>query len=305
MNKTKKELGVIGLGKMGTGVALRARERGWRVVAHNRSREKTDAFVAQGGEGVATLPELVAALTPPRVLWVMLTAGEATEDTLLGENGTAHLLERGDIVIDAANSFYEDGTRRARALRERGVHFIDVGFSGGPKGAREGGALMVGGEKADVQTVAPLLADLAVPDGWLHCGESGAGHFVKMVHNGIEYGMMQSLAEGFAVLKHAPFPLDLPAIAGLYNRRSVIESRLVGWLADGFAEHGADLKKISGTVAHTGEGKWTVETAQKLGVPVASIALALQFRVASEKNPSYTGKLLSLLRNQFGGHNVA
>lgn len=300
----KKELGVIGLGKMGMGVALHAREQGWNVVGYNRSNDKVNEFVAAGGEGADSLRELTKKLAAPRVAWSMVPAGDASEELFFGDGGLASLLYKGDTIVDAANANYEDTVRRRKKFDALGIHFIDVGYSGGPHGARYGGCLMVGGKRALVDTLAPLFSDLALPNGWLYCGESGAGHFVKMVHNGIEYGMMQSLSEGFAVLKEAPFPLNLTGIAKIYNTGSVIESRLVGWLERGFKEHGETLETISGTVAHTGEGKWTIETAKKLGVPVPSIELAYQFRVDSEKNPSYIGKILSTLRNQFGGHST-
>lgn len=299
----KKEIGIIGLGKMGMGVALHAKEKGWRVVGYNRSEDKTAEFVSAGGEGASSLGELVSSLSTPRVVWSMLPAGEATEEILLGEGGLLSLLAPNDVVIEAGNAFYEDSVRRGNAFAEKGIAFVDVGYSGGPAGARRDGCLMVGGDEKTVRTLAPLFDDLASEKGgWLHCGATGAGHFVKMVHNGIEYGMMQSLAEGFAILKAAPFSLNLTKIAHLYNTRSVIESRLVEWLERGLSEYGEDLEGISGTVAHTGEGKWTVEVAKTLGVPAPSIALAYQFRVESSEKPSYIGKILSTLRNQFGGH---
>lgn len=298
----KKEIGVVGLGKMGGAIVRRLHEQGWKVVGFDVSDEARNALKAEGVHVTETLNALIETLPTPRVVWLMLPAGDITERTVLGESGLAPLLAQGDTVIDAANSFYEDTTRRAALLNEKGIHFVDVGFSGGPSGARNGGCLMVGGEEKIVQELAPLFEALALPEGWVRCAEVGAGHFTKMVHNGIEYGMMQSLAEGFAVLKQAPFPLDLLKIARIYNRGSVIESRLVGWAESGFTQFGVDLEGVSGTVAHTGEGKWTVETAKKLGVPVPSIELAYNFRVESEKHPSYIGKVLSMLRNQFGGH---
>ncbi len=231
----------------------------------------------------------------------MLTAGEVTEGTI---TELAGLLEKGDTLIDGGNAFYEDTLRRAPLLAAQGIDFIDVGYSGGPSGARNGGCLMIGGNKEAVASLDELWKALALPDGYMYCGEAGAGHFVKMVHNGIEYGMMQSLAEGFAVLKNAPFALNLKDVAHLYNNGSVITSRLVGWAENAFKEHGNDLADITGTVAHTGEGEWTVKTAEKLGVPVASIKLAFDFRVASSDKPSYTGQVLSALRNQFGGHSA-
>ncbi len=301
----KKAFGVVGLGKMGMGVALHAKEKGWRVVGYNRSGDKVAEFVAAGGEGATSLADLVHALETPRIVWNMLPAGEATEEVLLGDGGLLSLLAPGDMVIDAGNAFYEDTVRRENVFSEKGIAYVDVGYSGGPAGARESGCLMVGGDTGAVEKLTPLFTDLASEKGgWLHCGQAGAGHFVKMVHNGIEYGMMQSLAEGFAILKAAPFPLDLQKIAHIYNTRSVIESRLVGWLESGLAQYGQELESISGTVSHTGEGKWTAETARALGVPAPSIELAYQFRVDSAEKPSYIGKILSTLRNQFGGHSA-
>lgn len=298
----QKTIGVVGLGKMGKSIVALLREKGWRVVGFDVSGEARSAVEHTGVETTETLATLVEALPAPRTVWVMLPAGEVSEQVLVGDAGLLGLLAQGDTVIDAANAFYEDSVRRAELYEEKGVKFLDVGFSGGPESARTGACVMVGGTSSAVNTCATLFDDVAVKDGWAHCGISGAGHFAKMVHNGIEYGMMQSLAEGMAVLKQAPFPLDVAKIADLYNHRSIIESRLVGWAVRGFKEYGVELEGVSGTVAHTGEGKWTVETAKKLGVPVPCIELAYNFRVESEKNPSYIGKVLSMLRNQFGGH---
>ena len=299
----KQEIGLVGLGKMGGGIAAHLAEQGYRVVAYNRTAEKARGFAEEyGGEAAETIDGLVAELPAPRTLWLMLPAGKATEEMLLGADGLITKLEKCDTVIESANSFYEDTMRRARIFEAEGIRFIDVGYSGGPSGARNGGCLMIGGQKEIVDEYMPLFAVLAVPNGLLYCGPSGAGHFVKMVHNGIEYGMMQSLAEGFAVLKSAPFTLNLKDVAHLYNNGSVITSRLVGWAENAFKDHGNDLADITSTVAHTGEGEWTVKTAEKLGVVTASIKLAFDFRVASKDKPSYTGQVLSALRNQFGGH---
>ncbi len=304
MEYMNKEIAVIGLGKMGMGIALSAREHGWRVVGYDIGEEARTQFEKEGGEVASSIDDLLNTVTAPRVVWAMLPSGDISENLFLTGEGLFSKLSEGDTIIDAANAFYEDTTRRNTIAQEKGIHFIDVGYSGGPSGARNGGSIMVGGEKEHVNALAPLFDALSAKDAWIHTGPSGSGHFVKMVHNGIEYGMMQSLAEGFAVLKKAPFPLDLKNVAHVYNHSSVIESRLVGWLQSGIEKHGAELEEISGTVAHTGEGKWTVDTAKKLQVPTPSIELAYNFRVDSEKNPSYTGKILSMLRNQFGGHSA-
>jgi 6-phosphogluconate dehydrogenase len=207
-------------------------------------------------------------------------------------------------VIDGGNSPYKESIQRVRALEQRGINFLDAGVSGGPAGARNGACIMVGGRKEIFQKHEKLFQDLSVEKGYDYMGKAGAGHFVKMVHNGIEYGMMQALAEGFAVMKASPFDLDLTGVSELYNHKSVIESRLVGWLKNAYEQHGKDLREISGTVAQSGEGMWTVEAAKEFGVPVPIIKGALDFRLGSQSNPSYTGKIVSALRNQFGGHEV-
>ena len=205
-------------------------------------------------------------------------------------------------MIDGGNSFFEDSRRRAKLLARKGIKFLDAGVSGGPAGARNGACMMIGGDQASYEKWEALFADASVRDGYAYFGAAGAGHFVKMVHNGIEYGMMQSIAEGFALMKKSPFKLKLSKIAKLYNHGSVIESRLIGWLESGYAAFGEDLKKISGSVAYTGEGEWTVKTGKKWKMKLPVIEDSFKFRVRSKKDPSYMGKILSALRNQFGGH---
>jgi len=300
----RKEIGIFGLGKMGANVARQLHEKGWRVVASNRSPGPVEMIQKEGIEGVFSHTDLVAQLKAPRIIWLMITAGKGNDDLLFGKDGIVQHLKKGDIVIDAANAFYEDSVRRAKLLKKRGIHFMDVGFSGGPSGARNGGSLMIGGEKQMFERLEPLFRDLSVPGGYSYFGSAGAGHFVKMVHNGIEYGMMQSLAEGFAIMKKSPFKLDLEQVANVYNQGSVIESRLVGWLEDAYKIYGQDLKSVSGSVAYTGEGEWTVKTGKKLKVPVQVIENSFKFRVRSKKSPSYIGKVLSALRNRFGGHAI-
>ncbi len=296
-----REIGLYGLGKMGANLARNMRDAGWRVVAANRSSEPLDRLAAEGFETVRSLDELIAALPAPRVIWLMVTAGRPVDD-LLAE--LLPKLRRGDTVIDGGNSFFEDTVRRGKLLAKRGVRFLDAGVSGGPGGARKGACIMVGGDRKAFEALEPLFEAISVREGYAYFGNSGAGHFVKMVHNGIEYGMMQSIAEGFALMKRSPFKLDLQKIAHLYNHGSVVESRLVGWLESGFAEYGEDLKPVSGSVAYTGEGEWTVKTGRAWKMKLPAIEDSFRFRVRSGKSPSYTGRILSALRNQFGGHSI-
>jgi len=234
------------------------------------------------------------------VIWLMLP--HAAVDETISEIKSR--LSKGDIIIDGGNSHYKDSIRRAEELAKDGIYFLDVGVSGGPAGAKEGACLMIGGEKLIYEKLEQLFKDLAVPYGYGHMGKSGAGHFVKMVHNGIEYGMMQAIAEGFAILSKSDFNIDLKKTADLYNHASVIQSRLIGWAKSAFEAYGENLDRVSGIVEHTGEGAWMVEAARDLGIPVPIIEGALKFRIDSEKNTSFTGKILSALRNQFGGHDV-
>jgi len=296
-----KEIAVLGLGKMGGNIARQLIDKNWRVYGWNRTKSVTKQFEKEGVIGVYDAKELIENLKKPRVFWLMLPQGVPTDDVL---KQLTPFLDRDDIVIDAANAFYKDTVRRGKKLRTRGLKFIDVGISGGPAGARYGASLMVGGERKDFDYLLPLFTDIAVPSGVQFFPGVGAGHFVKMVHNGIEYGMMQALAEGFTILKRAKYRLDLARIADVYNHGSVIESKLVDWLENAFKLYSDNLKNISGKVKHTGEGEWTVKTAEELKLKTKVIEDALKFRIESEKNPSYTGKILSALRNQFGGHSL-
>jgi glucose-6-phosphate 1-dehydrogenase len=300
----RREIGVAGLGRMGAGIARNLVDHDWRVVGFNRHASVADALAADGIEPAHTLAEMVASLEPPRTVWVMVPAGEPVDDLLFGPHGLAGLLAAGDTVIDGGNSRYTDDGPRAERLAQSGIRFLDAGVSGGPSGARNGACLMVGGRRADFERLLPLWKDLSVDDGFRHFEGIGAGHFVKMVHNGIEYGMMQSIAEGFAILNESPYALDLQDVSAIYDRGSVIESRLVGWLRNAFRVHGSQLEGVSGTVGHTGEGEWTVKTARELGVDAPAIADSLAFRVSSEQHPSWTGRVLSALREQFGQHAV-
>ncbi len=290
----------MGLGKMGSNMVERLLEKGYDVVAFDVNERAVQEIVKQGAEPVASLKALAQALTGPRLLWLMVP--HEIVDSVLEE--IAPLLSEGDTVIDGGNSYYKDSIRRAKSLSAKGIEFLDVGVSGGPAGARNGACIMAGGKKEAFDRFESLFRDLSVANGYGYMGESGSGHFVKMVHNGIEYGMMQSLAEGFAVMRASPFNLDLTAIARLYNHGSVIVSRLTGWLRDAFDEYGQNLGPISGSVSQSGEGMWTVEAGREYGVATPIIEGSVRFRTASQNKPSYTGQIVSALRNEFGKHDV-
>ncbi|HTR18750.1 MAG TPA: glucose-6-phosphate dehydrogenase [Candidatus Paceibacterota bacterium] len=297
----KGTIGFIGLGKMGANLVRQIQGKGWHVHGFNRTSSVTKELESEGMMGFYGIPELVQSLQPRRAVWIMVThtAVDAMIDELIP------LLSKGDTIIDGGNSPYKESIRRHEKLAALGINFLDAGVSGGPSGALEGACVMVGGEKALFDAHEQLFKDMSVPDGYLYAGKGGAGHFVKMVHNGIEYGMMQALAEGFTILKRSRFSLDLSAVARLYNHRSVIESRLVGWLEAAYRSLGTELAddvRASAVVGASGEGQWTVDEAKELGIPAPIIEGALEFRKQSAKNPSYTGRVLSAMRNQFGGH---
>jgi 6-phosphogluconate dehydrogenase len=303
----EKTIGMVGLGKMGFNMAQRLSEKGWKVVGYDKKIKNQKSKIKNQKEievinVVGSLQELVRRLPRPRIIWLMVPAGNPTEEVI---SQLEKLLDKGDVVIDGGNSYYKDSARRFKKLKGKGIHFVDVGVSGGPAGARYGASLMIGGDEKIFRKIEPLFLDLATEDGYQFFPGAGAGHFVKMVHNGIEYGMMQAIAEGFTILKNSGYKLDLQKVADVYNHGSVIESRLVSWLKEAFELYGQDLKKVSGAVVHTGEGEWTVKTAKELGLKTKIIEGALEFRKKSAKNPSYTGKILTALRNRFGGHPVA
>ncbi len=294
------KLGYIGLGKMGFNMVERLLEKNYQVVVFDTNSEAVSAIVAKGAEQVGSLEEMAGRLEAPRLFWIMVpyTAVDPVIQELMP------FLAAGDTVIDGGNTPYKHSMRRAGELRGRGIDFLDAGISGGPVGARRGSCIMAGGREDAFRACEALFRDLAVENGYVYTGPAGSGHFVKMVHNGIEYGMMQALAEGFTVLKTSPFGLDMAAIANLYQHGSVIESRLVDWLRQGYEQFGPVLKEVSGSVTQSGEAMWTIEAARELGVSVPVIQASLDFRLASVKNPSYTAKVVSVLRHQFGGHEL-
>ncbi|MGH2571141.1 MAG: phosphogluconate dehydrogenase (NAD(+)-dependent, decarboxylating) [bacterium] len=297
------ELGMIGLGRMGAGLAKRLGASGHRVVAYDRDTNARESAKSAGATVTRSLEDLTSKLAAPRIVWVMVPAGDATEETV---SSLATLLDAGDLVVDGGNSNYRDTIRLARTLGEAGIDMLDCGTSGGVWGVTEGYCLMVGGPAGAVGRARPLFEALApAPDrGWAHVGPSGAGHFVKMVHNGIEYGMMQALAEGFAILeKKEEFDLDLANVAEIWRHGSVVRSWLLDLTARALEEN-PELDGIAPWVSDSGEGRWTVAEAIDLDVPAPVITHALLARLRSRADDSFGDKLLAALRNQFGGHAV-
>jgi 6-phosphogluconate dehydrogenase len=295
------EIGFIGLGRMGANMVRRLLKGGHRVVAWNRTAAKTEEIVSEGAEGAYSISELVEKLQTPRIVWVMVPSGQATDDMI---NEVVPLLSKGDIIIDGGNSNYKDSIRHGQELAAKGFQFMDAGTSGGVWGLKVGYCLMVGSEKATFEHVEPLLKTLAPPDGYLHCGPHGAGHFVKMVHNGIEYGMLQAYGEGFEILKASQYDLDLYKISHLWDQGSVVRSWLLELAEDAFQKHGNELADIRGYVNDSGEGRWTVQQAIDTDVPAPVITLSLLERFRSRQKESYTAQVIAALRNEFGGHEV-
>ncbi|WP_281278996.1 phosphogluconate dehydrogenase (NAD(+)-dependent, decarboxylating) [Thermosporothrix hazakensis] len=297
----KMEIGFIGLGRMGANMVRRLLRDNHRVVAWNRTAAKTDEIVKEGAEGAYSIQELVGKLQQsPRVVWVMVPAGQATDDMI---QEVLPYLNKGDIIIDGGNSNYKDSIRRGKELTEKGFHFMDAGTSGGIWGLKVGYCLMVGGEKETFEYIEPLLKTLAPPDGYLYCGSHGAGHFVKMVHNGIEYGIMQAYGEGFEILKASQYDFDLHAISHLWNQGSVVRSWLLE-LAESAFEQDPQLESIKGYVEDSGEGRWTIQQAIDTNVPAPVITLSLFERFHSRQDESFSAKVLAALRKGFGGHAV-
>ena len=294
-------IGFIGLGRMGANMVRRLILDGHAVVVYNRTPEKTTEIAGEGAIPSYSIAELVEKLEKPRAVWVMVPAGDATEAQI------AELLEHlepGDTIIDGGNTNFHDDVRRHEALKATNIAYVDAGTSGGIWGLELGYCLMVGGERTVVQPLVPVFTSLAPPGGYLHVGGPGAGHYVKMVHNGIEYGLMQAYAEGFEIMHASDYPLDLQSIAKLWNHGSVVRSWLLELAARAFKANGADLEHIKGYVADSGEGRWTVQEAIDHDVPAPVITLSLLIRFRSRQEDSYGAKVLAALRNEFGGHEV-
>jgi len=297
------ELAMIGLGKMGLNMSTRLVRGGHRVVGHARTAETVVAAVKLGAEGAHSLEEAVGKLSAPRIIWLMIPAGKITDATI---EELSSLLSKGDIVIDGGNSNYKDSVHHAAMLEPKGIDFVDCGTSGGIWGLAEGYSLMIGGKPEIVEKMRPIFETLApAPDkGWGYVGPHGAGHFVKMVHNGIEYGMMQAFAEGFSIMKaKEEFGLDLAQISHIWQDGSVVRSWLLDLAARALDEDGK-LAGIKPWVADSGEGRWTVSESIDLAVPAPVITLALQMRFISRDEENFTARMLAALRNQFGGHAI-
>jgi 6-phosphogluconate dehydrogenase len=294
------KLGLVGLGKMGYNLGLNIMEHGHEIVAYDVNPESVQRIVDSGATGASSLEKLVAELPSPRIVWLMVPQGKIV-DSILGE--VVPLLNKGDIVIEAGNSHYKDSLRRASSLQEKGLYFFDVGTSGGMDGARYGACYMIGGDADVFKTIEPLFRDTAVENGYFYTGRSGSGHFSKMVHNGIEYGMMAAIGEGFEVLDKSQFDYDYEKLARVWSHGSVIRGWLMELTEKAFAED-PKLDNIKGIIHSSGEGKWTVEEALDLGVPTPVIGLSLMMRYRSEEEDTFNGKIVAALRNQFGGHAV-
>lgn len=296
------KLAMIGLGRMGMNMAKRLLKGGHQVVAYNRSPEKTDQLVKQGAIGVYSLSEIAEKLPSPRIIWLMLPAGQVIDDHM---DQLIHIIMPGDIIIDGGNTYYKDDIRRSDLLKVKDIRFMDVGVSGGVWGLQIGYCLMIGGDINTYQELEPIFKSLAPDEGYLYCGPTGAGHFVKMVHNGIEYGMMQAYGEGFEILEASNFSefFDYAKIAHLWNQGSVIRSWLLELAEEAFKKD-AKLDDIRGYVEDSGEGRWTIEQALETGVPAQVITLSLLRRFRSRQKDPFTDKVLAALRREFGGHGV-
>lgn len=294
------EIGFVGLGKMGGNMVKRLLLGGHKVAVSDRGAEAVAASVDAGATGASDLADLVKKLAAPRAVWVMVPSGKPTE-AVIQELG--RYMSAGDTIIDGGNTNFNDDKKRAAELSPKGIHFVDSGTSGGIWGLKNGYCLMIGGPKEAVDRLAPVFTTLAPPDGWLHCGASGSGHYVKMVHNGIEYAMMQCYAEGFELFNASGFDLDNARIASLWMQGSVVRSWLLELAAEALKKN-PTLEGIAPFVEDSGEGRWTVVESIEKAVPTPTITAALQYRFRSRQESSYASKFLNVVRNQFGGHAI-
>ncbi len=294
------ELGFIGLGKMGMNMVTRLRRDQHRVVVYDRSSDLIKQAEGQGAIGSSSLADLVSKLSAPRAVWVMVPSGAPTEETI---QAVAALLQPGDTIVDGGNTRFHDDVRRAAELKKKGIHYVDAGTSGGIWGLQVGYCLMVGGEDTAVKRLEPVFKTLAPENGWAHVGAAGAGHYVKMVHNGIEYSMMQGYAEGFELMSKSEYKLDLARVADLWMHGSVVRSWLLE-LAAGALKDDQKLEKLKGYVQDSGEGRWMIADAIEKDVPVPTLTTALFTRFRSRQDESFAEKMLAALRNAFGGHAV-
>ncbi|PES32006.1 phosphogluconate dehydrogenase (NAD(+)-dependent, decarboxylating) [Bacillus cereus] len=293
------QVGLIGLGKMGLNLGKNLMDHKHEVVAFDLNTSAVEEMKEYGGTGTSSLSELVQSLQSPRILWVMVP--HAVVDSVIDE--VTPLLSKGDILIEAGNSHYKESIRRYEQLKKDGIHFMDAGTSGGMEGARNGACYMIGGDQEAWDIVEPIFRDTAVENGFLYAGKAGSGHFLKMVHNGIEYGMMAAIGEGFEILEKSEFDYDYEKVSRVWNNGSVIRSWLMELTENAFSKD-AKLDEIKGVMHSSGEGKWTVETALDLQTATPVIAMSLLMRYRSLDNDTFTGKVVAALRNEFGGHAV-
>ncbi len=293
-------LGMIGLGKMGYNLTLNLLNHNHEPVVYDIDSSRVVDLSSKGAIAANNYQDLISQLTSPRVIWLMIPAGELIDQVL---DQIAPSLTAGDIIIDGGNSNYKDTLRRAQSLEDKGIHFMDVGTSGGTEGALNGACTMIGGPKEVFSKIEPLFKDISIENGYLYTGKVGSGHFLKMVHNGIEYGMMQAIAEGFEILEKSPFDYNYPEVAKVWNHGSVIRSWLMELMENAFSKE-PRLESIKGVMHSSGEGKWTVETALDLQTSAPVIALSLMMRYRSLEEDTFSGKVVAALRNEFGGHAV-
>lgn len=294
------KIAICGLGKMGLNLVDNLIGNNHEVVAYDINSDLVESANKLGAIGINSLENMANQFDENKVIWMMVPAGDVTENLI---NDLAPFLTEGDILMDGGNAFYKDSMRRYNSLKEKGVHFIDIGTSGGMEGAKEGACTMVGGDREAVNSIEEILLDVSVDKGYLYTGKAGSGHFLKMVHNGVEYGMMQAIGEGFDILEKSPFDFDHESVARVWNNGSVIRSWLMELMEDAFSDD-PKLEGIKGVVHASGEGKWTVETAMELETAAPVIALSLMMRNRSLESDTFSGKVVASLRNQFGGHAV-
>ncbi len=294
------QIGLVGLGKMGFNLALNFKSKGFDVVAFDVNKSATERISKQGITTAPALSDMALALNGRKIIWLMVPAGHVVDVVL---NNLKNYLNADDIIIDGGNSHFKDTIARARDLEKIGVHLLDCGTSGGVNGALHGVCTMIGGKREIFQACESLFKAISVPEGYLYCGKTGSGHFTKMIHNGIEYGMMQAIAEGFDVLHRYDSELDVAAVAKVWNHGSVVRSWLME-LTQSALEKDKNLESIKGIMHSSGEGKWTVETALEMGVPTPVITMSLLMRYRSQTEDTFAGKIVASLRNEFGGHEV-